>query len=305
MRGRTTGSGPTVSVGLPVYNGDRYLAETLDALLGQTFEDFELVVGDNGSTDATTEICLRAAARDPRVRLLRSDENRGAAWNYNRVFHESTGRYFRWAAHDDLVAPTYLERVVEALDDAPETVVAAHTRTLFIDEHGNDAGVGDDDIDLTSEDPARRLGSLVRHLVKSNILFALVRRDALATTRLHGAYPSADYVLLAELALRGSTTIVPERLFLRRVHPDMSRVALTNLHDVAEWFEPGSGKTARPEELRLFVEHLRAIRQAPIGAAARTRVATVFLPLWVARHKRAMGAEAWQVTAGRLRLQRG
>lgn len=296
---------PPVSIGMPVYNGERYLAEALDALLSQTYTDFELLIGDNGSTDATREICMEVVARDPRVRYLPSDENRGAAWNYNRVFHGTGGRYFRWAAYDDLVAPTYLERLVEALDEAPATTVLAQSLTIMIDEHGNDVGVWDDGFTISSPRASKRLGQLVRHIVMSNVFFGLVRRSAMERTRLHGAYPSADYVLLAELALLGRFTVVPERLFYRRVHPGMSRFANTSLMDVAEWFEPGTGGEVRPEQLRLFAEHLRAIGRSPLAAGERARALAVFLPLWLARNKRALARELWAVTGGRLRPRTG
>jgi glycosyltransferase involved in cell wall biosynthesis len=284
---------PPVSIGLPVYNGERYLAEAVEALLGQSFVDFELVIGDNGSTDATAEIIADARMRDPRVRWLPSPENRGAAWNYNRVFHATSGRYFRWAAYDDLMRPTYLERLVEALDTAPADVVLAQTGTILIDDEGAEVGVWDDAFDLSTGDPARRLSRLVRHLVMSNVFFGLVPRVAMERTRLHGAYPSADYVFLAELALLGRFVTVPERLFLRRVHRCMSRYANTTLAEVAEWFEPGSGGAARPETLRLFAEHLRAIGRAPIGPVARMWTTGAFLPVWLRRHKGAMAREAW------------
>lgn len=296
---------PHVSVGLPVFNGERYLQGALDALLAQTYTDFELLIGDNGSTDATPEICRDAVSRDPRVRYLPSDENRGAAWNYNRVFHGTTGRYFRWAAHDDLVAPTYLERLVAALDDAPPSTVLAQSLTTLIDENGRELGPWDEDFDLSSEQARTRLGQLVRHLIRSNVFFGLVRRSAMERTRLHGAYPSADYVLLAELVLLGSFTVVPERLFFRRIHPEMSRAAQTSVADVAEWFEPGTGRDAQPEFLRLFVEHLRAIARSPLGARERAETLATFLPVWLVRHRRKMAAELWSITGGRLRAREG
>jgi glycosyltransferase involved in cell wall biosynthesis len=295
---------PTVSIGLPVYNGARYLQEALDSILAQTYADFELVVGDNGSTDGTQEICVAAAASDERVRFLPSDENRGAAWNYNRVFHATSGRYFRWAAHDDLLAPTYLERLAETLDASPPDVVLAQTETTVIDEQGERLRDHDDAFDASQADPARRIASLVRHLVMSNVFFGLMRREALARTRLHGAYPSADYVLIAELALLGRFTIVPERLFYRRVHPGMSRSAHLGLSSVAEWFEPGTGGSARPEFWRLFGEHLTAIRLAPLGRVQRLRVTGAFLPSWLARHKGAMAGELAQMARGGRRRSR-
>lgn len=284
---------PSVSIGIPAYEGERYLPAALDALLGQTYEDFELVIGDNASSDTTLEISREYAARDPRVRVLRSDENRGAAWNYNRVFHASEGAYFRWAACDDLVAPEHLERLVLALSDAPPTTLLVQTGTVLIDEDGREIGVWDDKFDLSDPHPWRRLRQLVRHLVMSNVFFGLVRRSAMEKTRLHGAYPSADYVLLAELALLGEFLLLPERLFMRRVHPGMSRLAHASLNDVADWFQPGSSDNVQPERLRLFFEHLQAIRCSPLRTSERLITAGTFLPVWLARHKGAMARELW------------
>jgi glycosyltransferase involved in cell wall biosynthesis len=286
-----SGAAPPVSIGLPVYNGERYLEIGLDAILGQTYTDFELVIADNASTDATEEMCRAAAARDPRVRYLRAEENRGAAWNFNRVFHESTGRYFRWAAYDDLIAETYFERLVDALDAAPDDVVLVQSLTSLIDEEGQPAGDYDEQFDLSHGSAAHRLGDLVRHLVMGNALFGLMRRDALDRTRLHGAYASSDYVLLAELALLGRFVYVPERLFLRRVHPAMSRRANRKLSEVADFFEPGAGRTVRSEFWRLFGEHLIAIKCSPIGVGARAGATAVFVPFWLMRHRRMMTAE--------------
>lgn len=286
-----SGAPPPVSIGLPVYNGERYLASALESLLAQTFGDFELLIGDNASTDATREIALAYAARDERIRYLGSNENHGAAWNYNRVFAASRGRYFRWAAYDDLIAPRYLERVVEALEGSPPGCVLAHARTVFIDEDGTEIGPWEDAFDLATGHPALRLARLYRHIVKSNVLFGLVRREVLARTRLHGAFPSADYVLLGELALLGSWVVVPERLFFRRVHPAMSRLAHTRLEDVAEWFEPGSGGRVQPEFTRLFLEQSRSIVRSPIPARDRAAALGLFLPVFVRRFWRRLGDE--------------
>ena len=106
---------PRVSIALPVYNGERYLEQSIRSVLAQTFTDFELIVSDNASTDRTIEIVERFAAIDPRVVLLRNDENRGAAWNYNNAFEHATGEFFRWHARDDWFEPDLIESLVEAL----------------------------------------------------------------------------------------------------------------------------------------------------------------------------------------------
>jgi len=108
---------PRLSIGLPVYNGEEYLAESFDALLGQTYEDFELVVSDNASTDGTEAICRKYAAQDSRIRYLRLPRNIGATPNHNHVFAESRGELFKWASHDDLYGRDLLRLCVEALDE--------------------------------------------------------------------------------------------------------------------------------------------------------------------------------------------
>ncbi len=77
---------PAVSIGLPVYNGDNFLAEAIDSILRQTMEDFELIISDNASTDRTEEICREYAAGDSRIRYYRNESNLGAMANYNLVF---------------------------------------------------------------------------------------------------------------------------------------------------------------------------------------------------------------------------
>ena len=121
---------PKVSMGLPVYNVERYLDESIQSFLSQTFRDFELVISDNGSTDRTPDICRSWARRDPRVRFLRSDVNRGLAWNHNRVAELARGEYFMWAPADDRFAPDYVRRCVEALDRDPGVVYVFGTTVL-------------------------------------------------------------------------------------------------------------------------------------------------------------------------------
>jgi len=129
---------PRVSIGVPVYNGESYLACALDSMLGQTYGDFELIISDNASTDRTPEICRQYAARDPRVRYLREEQNRGLAWNFNRVVEVSRGDYFKWAAYDDVCAPSFLARTVEVLDNDPHVILATSVAALIDAQGGAD-----------------------------------------------------------------------------------------------------------------------------------------------------------------------
>jgi glycosyltransferase involved in cell wall biosynthesis len=122
-----------VSVGVPVYNGARYVARTLDSLLAQTLTDFELIITDNASTDATESICRDYAQRDSRIRYHRADTNLGVVRNFNWCVELARGEYFHWHAADDMAAPTLLEKCVAVLDADP-SVVLAFARTMLIDE---------------------------------------------------------------------------------------------------------------------------------------------------------------------------
>src|SRR5262245_39663132 len=111
---------PTVSVGLPVFNGENYLAEAIDSILAQTYRDFELIICDNASTDATEKIARGYADTDARVRYHRNVTNIGGARNQTLAMNMARGRYFRLSAHDDKIAPTFLEECVKVLDERPD-----------------------------------------------------------------------------------------------------------------------------------------------------------------------------------------
>ncbi len=213
---------PYVSIGLPVYNGARFLEVALNSLLGQSFTKIEVVICDNASTDGTQQICERVAAQDRRVAYYRNAQNLGLAPNFNKVFKLSTGRYFKWAAYDDVLEPTFVERCVEVLDTHPHVAVC-HTEVVLIDECGRDIGQYIPQPDVTAENAHARFGRVLlchdHHLVQMS---GLMRADLIRQTRLYESYPCSDEVLLAHMALMGSFYIVPQPLFRLRVHADQS-----------------------------------------------------------------------------------
>lgn len=229
---------PRLSIGLPVYNGERFLAQALECLLAQTFGDFELVISDNASTDRTPDICYAYVQRDPRVRYVRNPLNLGSVPNFNRVFELSTAPLFKWAAHDDLHHETYLEGCVRLLDEDP-TVVLAHSGTAFIDDHGElfplcpeigsyvdpktAAHVVADSPDIGDSPVAvKRFWQVLARARWGTHQFGVIRRASLQQTRLDQNFSGGDRAMLAELALLGRFQSSPERLFLKRIHPDVS-----------------------------------------------------------------------------------
>lgn len=260
---------PRVSVGMPVYNGENYIREALDSILSQTFRDFELIISDNASTDATEEICKEYLAKDERVRYYRNSCNRGATWNNNRVFELAQGEYFKWAAHDDICASEFLEQCVEALDRDP-SVVLAYPWTKNIDQNGKVTGEYDLDgkLKLASFRPPVRFRSMQRAFMCYPI-FGVIRSDVLKQTPLLGSFGHADGALLARLALMGRFYEVPKHLFLNRRHPEQSTSVCSkdgkcDFYAFLVWWDPdNAGRIVFPT-WRLFGEYCKAIAETPI-----------------------------------------
>jgi glycosyltransferase involved in cell wall biosynthesis len=257
---------PRVSIGLPVYNGEKYLAETLDSLLDQTYADFEIVISDNASTDKTGAICQEYAQRDKRIKYQRNQVNQGAADNYNIVFHLAEGEYFKWAAADDLLAPKFLERCVKVLDDDPG-VVLCYTRTAEIDACGNVLRVFPAKPDSGAEEVGDRFFEIVCRSMPVVSIFGLVRTNVLQQTMLIGKYSGSDRPLLGELCLHGRFHEVPETLFHYRRHDQQSWGDNKSHHEQQAWYDPSrAGKITFPH-WRLLAEHFRSIHRAPISFA--------------------------------------
>ena len=294
-----TSYAPKVSIGLPVYNGEDYLAEALESLINQSFEDFEIVISDNASSDRTQEICEAFCRDDSRIRYSRLDENRGAAFNYNRVFEECSGEYFKWAAHDDLCEPEFLERCVNALEAAGSETVLAYTAAVTIDAEGKpiipDPYAAGDFLHPRSRLAIARLVHTLRRMSMVNAVFGVIRREALVKTRLIGPFVASDYVLMAELAMLGCFTRLDEPLLLRRKHPKGSRhEANPTLADVAAWFHGGSRRRpVLPPRLRLAIEYMRSAIRADLPFATRLACAGVVLPALAERRVR-VAAGRWK-----------
>jgi glycosyltransferase involved in cell wall biosynthesis len=261
-----------VSIGLPVYNGERYIAETIDSLLAQTFEDFELIICDNASTDHTEQICQTYADRDERIRYTRSTENLGAVKNYRRAFELSSGEYFRWANCDDMFAPASLARCVEILDQE-QSVVLAYPKTMLIDEQGEIISDYEDRLHLQYPRPSERFVQLYQRLGLVNVLYGLMRAGALRQTGLLRNFPGGDIPLVAELTLYGKFWEVPEFLFYRRLHPAASSSYKDNISLTQEFFDPKTKGRLPLREWRHLLAHCHSVMHAPLGLVEKIRLA--------------------------------
>lgn len=260
---------PRLTIGLPVYNGENYLAESIDALLAQTYRDFELVISDNASTDGTAEICRRYASQDGRVRYLRQPKNIGAAPNHNFLIDVARGELFKWAAHDDLFAPDLIKRCVETLDANPDAILA-HAYMAIVDEHGKT--IEEYDYRLATDSPSapERFHSLLV-TAGGDDFYGVIRTDVLRRTTPHDSYHNAGRTFIAELSLRGRFLQVPEVMFFRREHPGRG----DNLGTIAKVCGNLDPRRKGQPTARLLADYLvglfGAVARAPLSAGDRAR----------------------------------
>jgi glycosyltransferase involved in cell wall biosynthesis len=215
------GSKPRVSIALPVYNGERYLAVAVESILGQTFDDFELLISDNASTDATEEIARDFASRDERIRYVRQERNLGAGPNFNAAMRLTRADFVKWASFDDALAPGYLQACVDLLDEHPDAPYA-HTAAMHINEQGEELGVFDLERRLEDPDPVARFRAVLS-AYDFHSVFALARRSAAMKTGLLYMYSGSDRYYLADLLLQGRPRYAEEPLFRWRVHDESFR----------------------------------------------------------------------------------
>ena len=261
-------SAPRVSVGLPVYNGERYLPQAVESLLNQTYRDFELIISDNGSTDSTRELCATYAAADPRVRFIRHEQNRGAIFNWNFVVTQARGEYFRWASANDVSAPTLIERCLACLDAEPNVVVA-YGRTAYMDDDGSPLGEYQHDVHVLDERPSVRFERLCRELRANNaVSSALIRLDVLRKTSPDRSFPGGDMGLMAELALYGGYHLLPEVLFYRR----QGKASATKFRSAAElktFLDPQKKNVEHSVTWQMHRDYVESVMRAPLSIGER------------------------------------
>ncbi len=271
---------PRLTIGVPVYNGEDYIAEAITSHLEQDFTDFELIVSDNCSDDSTPEIVKEFVEADSRVTYSRNTENVGGPANFNRLFRLGQGELFRWAAADDRIEPGYLSKVIAMMDDDP-AVAIGHSEALLIDPTSEpmlkmDRGyLGGDgfleairltpppgDERFRSSKPHNRIDAVINNNHRNFYIFGIMRRNLMMQTRLHGLFYGGDRTLLVEMAMRGTFRKVPEQLFASRSHAKNSGRNGLNFEELKQ-----HGAQDMRFASQVMKGYVDAIRSAEVGRA--------------------------------------
>jgi len=260
---------------MPVYNAEQFIQVALDSLLAQSFTDFELIISDNGSTDRTAELYRQYTEQDERIRFFREEENRGSIWNFNRVVELSRGKYFKWAAADDVCQPDFLNRCIAVLEN-DSSVVGCHTYTHKIDATGaqidtltdpTEGGLSQSELqsgvrrpNASSPSVSQRFRDVLCSPGWGARSYGVLRREEMLATGLLRPYYGWEKVLMAELALKGRFYDVPEFLFAQRVHVGASS-CLGSGTGQEQFVAPQQSQNRWSGRLRLLQGYMGSVRR--------------------------------------------
>lgn len=218
-------SKPLVSIGMPVYNGERFIRKALDSLLAQDFQDLELIISDNASTDGTKIICEEYAKRDKRIKFLQQLENMGGVFNFNFVLEQACGKYFMWAAHDDIWEPSYISKLIKIMD-SDKSIVLAFSDFDNVDENSKQIRTYPKILKLSSSESLfKRLYNFILFEEsdgKANLVHGIMRSNTLKEiggfNKTLGEF-AADMLFLFTMLFKGNFYIADELLFHKRRSP--------------------------------------------------------------------------------------
>ncbi len=267
-----------------MFNGQQYLDAAVDSVLSQTYPDFELLIADNCSTDASLAMARAWQESDRRVKVIESPRNLGAAPNFNRVVTAARGELFKWMACDDLIVPDFLSKCVQRMEQDPAAVLV-YSDAVKIDEEGNQTRpIYDTGMELmtNSPDPVIRFRDLVLKDHSCISVFGLFRKDALCKTDLIGSYFASDRVLLADLALLGPFSRIDEPLILHREHLGRSTRSIPRARDRVAWFDTSLSEARVFPHWRLLKEYGSAVARSEMSWRQRAHC-FVHLLRWIAQ----------------------
>jgi glycosyltransferase involved in cell wall biosynthesis len=280
---------PLVSIGLPVYNGENFVAEAIQCALNQTFSNWELVICDNCSTDLTVAICRQFADQDSRIRVYENIRNMGVSFNYNEVFRLSRGQYFKWIAHDDLFAPRFIESCIREFDN-DERLVLVCPKICYVGPNGqllrrqtSELSV----LETTGESRARRFMALAAQGMDFIWLaYGLIRSDVVQQSGALGLYAGDDQVLLFKIALRGCIKQIEGEMLFRREHPEASTVKRgSTVRERARFAYADDNRRLVLPWCRMLKEHLICVLRSPISFWSRLQCTVAVLRRFLAAWK--------------------
>ena len=248
---------PLVSIGMPVYNGERFFRHALDSLLAQDYANFELIISDNASTDGTQEICQEYEAGDKRVKYYRNKVNMGAGWNFNRVFELSSGYYFMWAGCHDLWSRSFISQCVKTLNHEI-SVVLCYPLADWIDMNGKFFEKMPGGPDTCGLNQVSRCNVVLWGTQYAYPIYGVIRANTLKKVKTSRKMIGSDLTMLFKLSMLGEFAQIPEVLLHIRRMPDYGS---WDSYVVKIFNKQLSGLSRRMLFWRMLFEYLRVVNK--------------------------------------------
>jgi len=217
-------NGPKISIGIPVYNGEKFIRKCIESVLQQNNRNFELIISDNASTDSTPEICKEFLNKDDRISFVRQDKNMGQNWNFNFLLEKANGEYFVWVAADTFLLPEFIEKNIAVLE-SQDKAVGCISR-IKIDESYNDKYKKEkqilkkiglvyrpyDTLPITGN-YMERIRKYLKHF-PWEMFYSVYRTEALRESFVHDFFIGTDASLVLNVLKYGEIQVVDEFLLV-------------------------------------------------------------------------------------------
>lgn len=273
---------PRITIGMAMYNGERYLAESIESILAQTYTNWEIIISDNASEDATEQLCRDYARKDQRIRYYRNHKNIGAGPNHVRVCDMARTEFFKWHSCDDVCAPTFLQKCIDILD-ADKAVVLCHPLTKLIDSESRVTGEYKRRQATHSKNAPERFRQMVWYDHMCYQIYGVIRTESIRKCGGMGCYVHGDGVLLSRLALLGRFHEIPEFLFLNRRHDRQSAATVaarlkgrrrrlfncSGQQPPPDWWDPRMRGAITFPYFRILYEYAASLRMLPLSLRDR------------------------------------
>jgi glycosyltransferase involved in cell wall biosynthesis len=269
---KVTPQKPLVSVGLPVYNGEATIEKTVRSLMCQDYINFELIISDNGSTDATPQIIERLAQQYPKISYYRSNENRGLIWNFNRVFEVSNGEYFMWASHDDEHARNYISRCLYEIQKRPTAVLCAPNTVATWGKDQSEIWVSNLCSFTDKTEPKTRYLETLKNF-PAVALYGIYRSSFIKKTNLLPKVIGGDLLFIQNLSMYGDIIGINEILFTYHQREKWNSVS----QDYRVFFGKGPKPRWYSPFLFCFYWQIRLVLSASLGISLKTQLLVTLL----------------------------
>jgi glycosyltransferase involved in cell wall biosynthesis len=284
-----------VSIAVPVYNGENYLKLALKSIEQQTYSNIEILISDNGSTDQTASICEDFSRNNPRVKYFRQTQNIGAIDNFNFLVGVAQGEFFKWASHDDVCDPTYIQRCVEALESAPDSVLChsdsdminadgssilealpMNNQYVVFNERGERRWAGHPRMHHSHNRPSKRYAGVLLGTRWGVDSYGLFRLSVLKQSGLLPRVYGAEKVLLGEIAILGKLYQIPEILFKQRIHVESSGYK-TDANSQSSFATAEKASPLASTRMTLLAAHFNVVRRAKLSTIEKFQCYIVLL----------------------------